>query len=123
MVVLDTSAWIEYFLGSKRGSVVKGYVESEEEIFTPTICLAEVKLKYAQEKMARQGEERLKFIFGRSVIVDLSKEMALLSADNKLKHKLYLIDSVIYSTAQVLGKDVLTSDTDLRGLPGVLFLS
>ena len=123
MVVLDTSAWIEYFLGSKKGAFAKGYVESDREIFTPTICLAEIKLKYAQEKMQKQGEDRLKFIINRSVIVDLSKEIALLGAENKLKHKLYLIDSVIYSTAQVLGKDVLTSDADLRGLPGVLFLN
>ena len=122
MVVLDTSAWIEYFLGSRKGEAIKGYVESDTEIYTPTICLAELKVKYAQEKRAAEGEERIRFILKRSVVVDLDKETALLGAEHKLKSKLYLIDAVIYATAQLLGKDLVTSDTELKGLPGVAFL-
>ena len=123
MVVFDTSAWIEYFLGGKKGESVKNYIESDQEIFTPSICLAEIKLKYWREGMPKKGGERLKFILSRSVIVSLDREIALLSSDNKLKHKLYLVDSVIYSTAQFLNKELCTSDTDLKGLPGVLFLN
>ena len=123
MVVFDTSAWIEYFLGGKKGESVKDHIESDQEIFTPSICLAEIKLKFAQENRLTEAKGCLKFVLNRSVTVDLSKEIALLSAENKLKHKLYLIDSVIYSTAQLLNKELLTSDTELKGLPGVHFLN
>ena len=122
MVVFDTSAWIEYFLGSRRGEVVKRYVESEMVLYTPTICLAEVKVKYAQDKTPEKGEERIQFIISRSVIVRLDKETALLGAEHKLKRKLYLIDAVIYATAQTLKKELVTSDVELKGLPGVIFL-
>lgn len=122
MVVFDTSAWIDYFSGSKKGLKVVTFVESAQEIFTPSICLAELKLKYARE-MPGQLDTCLGFVLSRSVIVNLSKEIALLSAENKLKYKLYLVDSVIYSTAQTLGKEILTSDEDLEGLDGVIFLN
>lgn len=122
MVVFDTSAWIEYFSGSRKGEVVKRYVESDIELYTPTISLAEIKVKYAHDKMPEKGEVRIKFIVSRSVIVDLDKETALLGAEHKLKSKLYLIDAVIYATAQLLKKELITSDTELRGLQGVIFL-
>ena len=122
MVVFDTSAWIEYFTGSKKGSVVKGYVDADTEVFTPSICLAELKLKYMREK-PEVVEERIMLVLNRSAVVDLNSAISLLGADNKLKHKLYLVDSVIYSTAQLLGKELVTSDTDLGSLPGVIFLN
>lgn len=121
MVVFDTSAWIEYFEGSKKGQIVRGKIDSAAEIFTPSVCLAEIKLKYAREKPGL-AEQRLGFVLGRSAIVDLSRDIALLSADNKLKNKLYLIDSIIYSTAQFLKEDLLTSDVELQNLPAVIFL-
>lgn len=122
MVVFDTSAWIEYFTGSKKGSVVKDYVDADTEVFTPSICLAELKLKYAREK-PEVVEERITLVLNRSAVVDLNSAISLLGADNKLKHKLYLIDSVIYSTAQFLNQELLTSDEELKVLPGVIFLN
>ncbi len=122
MLVFDTSAWIEYFSGSRKGEVIKRYIESDMELYTPTITLAEVKVKYAQDKTPEMGEERIRFIVSRSVIVGLDKETALLGAEHKLKRKLYLIDAVIYATAQTLGKELVTSDVELKGMPGVIFL-
>ena len=45
MIVFDTYAWVEYFAGSEKGSVVKSLIDSKEEIITPTISLAEIKNK------------------------------------------------------------------------------
>jgi len=42
--LLDTYAWVEYFIGSKNGEQVKGMVEdSNNVIYTPECCLAELK--------------------------------------------------------------------------------
>ncbi|MEK6837856.1 MAG: hypothetical protein AABX69_04335, partial [Nanoarchaeota archaeon] len=65
MVVFDTSAWIEYFAGSKKGLKVGNYVDSAQEIFTPSVCLAEFKLKYARE-MPDQLGMCLGFVLSRS---------------------------------------------------------
>ncbi len=44
MYIIDTYAWVEYFIGSERGKKVKKIVENEDNtIITPECCLAEVK--------------------------------------------------------------------------------
>jgi len=48
LIVLDSYAWIEYFLGSVSGRIVKEYLESEE-VCTPSIVLVEVARKYLRE--------------------------------------------------------------------------
>ncbi|VVB96234.1 tRNA(fMet)-specific endonuclease VapC [uncultured archaeon] len=42
--LIDTYAWVEYFIGSKRGEKVKKIIEDENNtILTPECCLAEIK--------------------------------------------------------------------------------
>ena len=48
-VMFDSSAWIEYFSGSKLGTIAKGYVDSTETIFTSVISVLEIKNKYQRE--------------------------------------------------------------------------
>ena len=46
MKTFDSSAWVEYFRGSTAGRKVKDVLEGDEVLFTPSICLAELKTKY-----------------------------------------------------------------------------
>jgi len=46
--VIDSFAWIEYFMGTKAGEKAKPIIEGVEEKITPTICLAEVYTKKAE---------------------------------------------------------------------------
>jgi len=42
--LIDAYAWVEYFIGSKKGEKVKKIVEDEDNvILTPECCLAEIK--------------------------------------------------------------------------------
>ena len=57
--VLDSYAWIEYFLGSYKGEKVGKIVEAEEnELFTPSIVVAEVTSVASREK--RDAEQAYK---------------------------------------------------------------
>ena len=49
MIVFDTYAWVEYFIGSERAIVAKEYIERGEEIVTSDIVLAEIARKYLRE--------------------------------------------------------------------------
>jgi hypothetical protein len=51
--VIDSYAWIEYFMGTKTGEKVKPIIENTEEKITPTICLAEI---YAKTLRAENDE-------------------------------------------------------------------
>src|SRR5207249_4595943 len=46
MKTFDSLAWVEYFRGSSVGKEVREMVEGDEVLFTPAICLTELKVKY-----------------------------------------------------------------------------
>ena len=48
LFVLDTFAWVEYFIGSERGERVKNFIETNNCV-TPTIVIAEISAKYVSE--------------------------------------------------------------------------
>jgi hypothetical protein len=43
--VMDSYAWLEYFMGTETGKKAKAIIECSEEKITPIICLAEVYAK------------------------------------------------------------------------------
>ncbi len=64
MRLLDSFAWIEYFMGSERGSKVKSYVDGGEFLYTPSICLTEVRARYLRG--GRNPEVELEFMADRA---------------------------------------------------------
>lgn len=120
MRLLDSFAWIEYFIGSNRGAKVKSYVEGIEPLYTPSICLTEIKSKYLREN--KDPTTRLEFIIERSFIIPLDTEIALLAAEIKQKYKLHTIDAIIYATAQHKQLTLVTGDSHFKDLPNVEFI-
>ena len=117
MRLLDSFAWIEYFRGSRRGAKVRDYVEGDEPLYTPSVCLTEIKSRYLRDK--KDPSTRIELIIERSIIVALDREIALSAADVKQKHKLHTIDAIIYATAQRRGLTLVTGDQHFRGIPNV----
>jgi len=119
-VTFDSSAWIEYFAGTGIGIKVKEFLENNELIYTPSICLLEIKNKYLREN--KKWKKRIDFITDRSIIIDLDSEISLLGADIKNKHSLYSIDAIIYSSAQKHKSQLLTLDKHFQELQAVIML-
>ena len=117
MRLLDSFAWVEYFTGSMRGSKVKTYVDGGEFLYTPSICLTEVKARYLRD--GRNPKAELEFISERSFILALGKETALLAAEIKQNLGLHTIDAVVYATARERKLTVVTGDQHFKGLPDV----
>ncbi|HLD37116.1 MAG TPA: type II toxin-antitoxin system VapC family toxin [Candidatus Nanoarchaeia archaeon] len=120
MIVFDSYAWIEYFSGSDKGNIVKNIIESKDEILTPAICIAEIKRKYIKEK--KEHEPRLKFIILRSKVIKIDLNIALMAASLSEKHKLYIIDALIYASALAVNSELLTGDQHFKGLGKIKFL-
>ena len=77
-LVIDTYAWIEFFIGSKKGEMVKDYLLGENEVYTPSIVLAEIARKYLRENMTEKiVRKRLELIAKISIIIDMDEEIAL----------------------------------------------
>lgn len=117
MRLLDSFAWIEYFMGSKRGAKARDYIEGNEPLYTPSICLTEIKSRYLRDK--RDPTTRINLIAERSFIILLDEEIALLAADIKQKHKLHPIDAIVYATCQHKNLTLVTGDQHFKNLPNV----
>ncbi|OYT27741.1 hypothetical protein B6U98_06100 [Thermoplasmatales archaeon ex4572_165] len=116
-VTFDSSAWIEYFAGTSKGKNVKKYIDENANIFTPSICLMEIKNKYMRE--GHKYQERIEFICNISSIVDITKEIAIIGADIKKKFGLYAVDAIIYAASQMNKSIFLTGDHHFEKLKNV----
>jgi predicted nucleic acid-binding protein len=54
-------------------------------------------------------------------VVPLSETLALAAADVSLQFRLPMADSIVYTTARARDAELVTSDADLRALPGVTY--
>lgn len=72
-IVVDTYAWIEFFVDSEKGEMVKEVVVESREVYVPDIVLAEIARKYLSEGMDENTvKQRIEWItdIARSVPVD-----------------------------------------------------
>ena len=132
MIVFDSYAWIEYFLGSNSGKIVKNYL-SAEEVATPSIVLAEVARKYLREGIKEEDvAKRLNFIVANSAIIEMDVELSIAAAKaylellerakaNKLK-KPSLTDGIVLATGRILKAKIVTGDEHFKGLNEVIYI-
>lgn len=125
--VIDSYAWIEYFMGTDLGKRARLIVESSEEKITPTICLAEVYAKTLKTSGQELAEKQRVFIKEKSVLAALDEPIAVESAkiQTKMKKEIEgwsMADSVVYATSLLKKAEVVTGDEHFMNLKSVVFL-
>jgi predicted nucleic acid-binding protein len=119
--LVDSSGWIEFFSGGPLADRYESYLKNPRQLITPTIVLYEVYKKIKRE----QGEEKALLAAGQlnsTQVIPLTESIALLAADFSLKYGLAMADAIVYTTAQDQRAQLITSDADLKDLPGVVYL-
>lgn len=125
--ILDSHAWIEYFMGTKAGEKVKLIIEGLEEKITPTICLAEVYAKTLKVESQELAEKQRTFIKERSALAPLDEKIAVESArtDVTMKKEIKgwgLADSIVYATGLIKKGEIVTGDEHFKNLKNVIFI-
>jgi len=125
--VIDSYAWIEYFMGTKTGEKVKPIIENTEEKITPTICLAEIYAKTLRVENGELAEKQRIFIKEKSALAPLDEKTAVEAAmlTSKLKREIPgwgLADSIVYATALIKKAEVVTGDEHFKKLKNVTFI-
>lgn len=124
--VIDSHAWIEYFVGSGRGNEVKKILESNKnDIFTSIITIAEVVSVTKREN--RDAEEKYNDIINLSKIyfisLEFAKEAGILHAELRKKIKDFgLADAFILLTARKLNAKILTGDPHFKGFKEAMLI-
>ena len=122
MIIVDSCGWLEWFTDGKLADSYEKYLVDPEKILIPAIVLYEVYKVLKREV----GEEKALIAAGymkNSPIIPLDGSLALAAADIALKEKLAMADAIIYSSARLNNCKIITSDVDLKDLPGVEFIA
>jgi predicted nucleic acid-binding protein len=123
-MVFDSYAWVEYFLGTRKGRMVEKHL-SEDEILTPAIVLVELIIKAARESWDFQ--KHLDFIKAKSLIINMSEETITRCGPlhvrmRKKQRHFSLVDSIVLTTALIENAKILTGDRHFIGTENVIFL-
>lgn len=116
--VVDTSAWIEWLVGSALGQKLGDQLPDKSQCIVPTI----VQLELSKWLVREIGEERADHVIAYTqtcVVVPLDTTLALLAADLHREFKLATADAIVYATARSRGAELLTCDAHFEGLPDV----
>jgi len=131
-MVFDSYAWVEYFLGSDSGRIVKKYI-NVEEVVTPFIVLAEIARKYLREGVEEKDVvKRLNFIAANSAVAEIDVELSIAAAKayleltekakaEKLK-KPSLTDGIVLATGRLLKAKIVTGDEHFKALNEVIHI-
>jgi predicted nucleic acid-binding protein len=121
MVLVDTSAWVEWLIGSPTGEALSERLPQQSDWLVPTM----VQLELAKWLTREVGEDKADQVIAFTQVcqvVPLDTEIALAAADACRMHKLATADAIIFATARARGATLLTCDAHFEGLPGVDFM-
>jgi predicted nucleic acid-binding protein len=119
MRVVDTSAWIEWLIGSAVGTALGREFPDKSQWVVPTIIQLELSKWLLRERGETESDQVIAFT-QKCIVAPLDTGLALLAAEMHGRHKLATADAIVYATAQQHGATLLTCDGNFDGLPGVL---
>ena len=122
MRLVDTSAWIEWLIGSSIGKILEPELPARDEWLVPTIVQLEL-AKWLTREIGDDPADQVIAFTQTCVVVALDTTIALTAADFCARHKLATADAIVYATAQARGADLLTCDSHFENLAGVRFVA
>jgi predicted nucleic acid-binding protein len=122
LIVIDSSGWLEFFADGPYADEFAARLRQPANVITPTIAIYEV-YKWIKRERSEDDAIYAAATMRKTLVVDLSDEIALTAADLSLAHKLPMADAIILATARAHDAEVLTTDSDFAGVDGVTVFS
>jgi predicted nucleic acid-binding protein len=122
MRVVDSSAFIEWLLGSPTGAALASEMPMREDWIVPTIVQLELAKWLHREGRLDETEDTLAFT-QLCRIQPLNTKLALAAAELCVLRRLSTADAIVYATALEYGAELLTCDAHFGGLPGVVYVA
>ena len=94
MNIIDSSGWLEYFIGGENASFFAPAIEDPENVIVPTISLFEVFKRVLIEKDRNDALEAIA-LMKEGRVVDLDDSLALVSAELSHELRLPMADSFV----------------------------
>jgi len=120
--VIDSSAWIEYFVDGPNAGFFAKPVGDLEALLVPSVVILEV-YRYILRHRGRQEALEAAAAMRQGRVVDLDESLAIEAAELGASYRLPLVDSIIYASAVANEATLWTQDADFDGLEGVQYRS
>lgn len=121
MMVVDTSAWIEWLLNTQISTSVQQHLPSPNTWLVPTIVQLELSKTISRD--VRESVAKTVIAFTEHCrIVPLDTNIAVDAAKACRDHGLATADAIIFATARAHDAELLTCDRDFEDLPGVIYV-
>jgi len=121
MVLVDTSAWIEWLLGSPTSDTLAQHLPEQSDWLVPTMVQLEL-VKWLTREVGEDKADQVIAFTQVCQVVPLDTEIALAAAEACRTHKLAAADAIVFATARAKGARLLTCDKHFEGLPGVTLI-
>jgi len=121
MRLVDTSAWIEWLVGSPTGRTVATHLPEQSAWLVPTMVQLELAKWLTRECDDDRADQVIAFTQVCSV-VPLDTEIALAAANACGTHGLATADAIILATARAHDADLVTCDHHFEGLSDVILI-
>jgi predicted nucleic acid-binding protein len=118
LTVVDTSAWIEWLVGSAVGKKLGQVFPVQTQCLVPTMVQLELAKWLTREKDEETADRVLAYT-QKCIVIALDTHLALLAAQLHQTHKLATADAIVYATAQHHSAELLTCDSHFEGLAQV----
>ena len=118
MRLVDTSAWIEWLIGSPVGARVAREFPERGQWLVPTIVQLEL-ARWLRRELGDDAADPVIAFTETCVVADLDTPTALSAVELGMAHKLATADAIVYATALAHAADLLTCDRHFEGLHGV----
>lgn len=122
MRLVDTSAWVEWLVGSPLGKSLDAELPDRDQWLVPTIVQLEL-AKWLAREVGDDEADRVIAFTETCVVANLDTATALSAAEICARHKLATADAIVYATALRHGADLLTCDRHFEKLPSVTFVA
>ena len=119
--VVDSSGWIEFFVGGTNADRFEKAIENVAELIVPAISITEV-YRWVLRESSQTDALTVAALMRQGKLVALDEWLAVVAAEVSHRHRLSIADGIIYATALESSANLLTQDADLEGLPGVTYV-
>ncbi|WP_248446275.1 type II toxin-antitoxin system VapC family toxin [Sinorhizobium meliloti] len=121
MRLIDSSAWIEWFIDGPLAERLAEEIPEQSECLVPTMVQHELRKWFLRERDEDTADEIIAFT-ELCTVIPLDTRLALLAAEIARQHRLATADAIIYASASLHGAELVTHDAHFKNLPGVILL-
>lgn len=121
-IVIDSSAWIEFFLGAAAAKPIRDVLKNPANVVVPSVTVLEV-MKWVRRHHGEVAAASQVVMMKQGLVADLTVELAMKAVEVGVAHRLATADSIIYATALEHKAALWTFDAHFEGLPGVRYFA